>query len=394
MNLNTTYYQSLLEKWKCCILIPVTDHAPYLKELLNSLSDFSPNLIIVRNSSEKETLKPLSEFKKDIKQVHLVHATNPKNVIIKGFEIASDLGYNYALTLSPNHHNTLENIPTFLESLEKEPGSLLIEEENESQAKLNGMHQLKRQLSSISFQIMTGKKLPLTQSNIRLYPIYKLADLRFSTFEFGFETEILVRSIWRGIELITTPTTPNKTIDSQQLNTQNNQLSLKQTFILNAFLITLGLFWYRPRNFFRRLREMNPRQIWNDYVLSSDESNFRLSLAVMLGLFISVSPLWGYQIVTILLLCHLLKLNKIIALIAGNISIPPLIPFVIWGSHKIGGFYVAPPPFREYKAETVSTLSFIQENFYQYFLGSVTLGVFLALLGGIISYILLVFFRK
>ena len=156
----------------------------------------------------------------------------------------------------------------------------------------------------------------------------------------------------------------------------------------------LGLIWYRPYNLFRRLRELNPRQVWNDYVLGSGESNLRLSLAVMLGLFIGVSPLCGYQIVTILLLCHILKLNKVVALITGNISIPPMIPLIIWGSYKIGGFFVEATPIKNISIETEGTFAMIKENLFQYIIGSLTLGLILAVFGGIVSYILLKYFRK
>ena len=148
------------------------------------------------------------------------------------------------------------------------------------------------------------------------------------------------------------------------------------------------------KHFFRRLREMKPRQIWNEYVLSSDESNFRLSLAVMLGLFIGVSPLWGYQILTIIFLCHIFNLNKIIALIVGNISLPPMIPLIIWGSYELGGLFIDASPVRNYKIENIGTFEMIRENLLQYIIGSLTLGTLLAIIGGISSYFIFMVFRS
>ena len=39
-----------------------------------------------------------------------------------------------------------------------------------------------------------------------------------------------------------------------------------------------------------------------------------------------IVPLWGYQMLITLFLAHLFRLNKVIALVAANISIPPMIP--------------------------------------------------------------------
>ena len=46
----------------------------------------------------------------------------------------------------------------------------------------------------------------------------------------------------------------------------------------------------------------------------------------MLGIFMGIVPIWGYQMLATLFLAHVLKLNKVIAIVAANISIPPMIP--------------------------------------------------------------------
>jgi len=45
---------------------------------------------------------------------------------------------------------------------------------------------------------------------------------------------------------------------------------------------------------------------------------------------------WGYQMLATLFLAHVLKLNKVIAIVAANISIPPMIPFLLYGSYLTG----------------------------------------------------------
>ena len=41
-------------------------------------------------------------------------------------------------------------------------------------------------------------------------------------------------------------------------------------------------------------------------------------------IFDGIVPLWGYQMLITLFLAHLFRLNKVIALVAANISIPPI----------------------------------------------------------------------
>ena len=37
------------------------------------------------------------------------------------------------------------------------------------------------------------------------------------------------------------------------------------------------------------------------------------------------------------------KLNRILVLLFSNISVPPMIPFILYGSYKIGGFVLSNP---------------------------------------------------
>lgn len=113
----------------------------------------------------------------------------------------------------------------------------------------------------------------------------------------------------------------------------------------------------------------------------------------MMGLFIGVSPLWGYQIATVLLLAYLFRLNKAIAVVASNISIPPMIPLIIFASLKLGEGVLGQ------QATTMSfstgiSLEAIKLNVFQYVVGSLCLGVLLATVAGVVTYGLLTIFRR
>ena len=49
-----------------------------------------------------------------------------------------------------------------------------------------------------------------------------------------------------------------------------------------------------------------------------------------------IVPIWGYQFVSALLLAHYFKLNKVIVGLAAQISIPPMIPLIVFASLKTG----------------------------------------------------------
>jgi uncharacterized protein (DUF2062 family) len=101
-----------------------------------------------------------------------------------------------------------------------------------------------------------------------------------------------------------------------------------------------------------------------------------------------IVPIWGFQMVTAIAISLFFRLNKALVIIAANISIPPMIPVVIYLSHVTGKLWMGK------KAQSITfsdeiTLEFIHNNFVQYALGAVTLAIAAGFIFGFITYGLL-----
>ena len=127
-------------------------------------------------------------------------------------------------------------------------------------------------------------------------------------------------------------------------------------------------------------------------ILESSDSNFKKSAAIALGIFIGISPFWGFQTVLLFTFAALFRLNKVIAYLASNVSFPPFIPFVIYGSLKMGSFFVSNDA--PLILDSSVTLDDIQKNATQYIVGSLILASVLALSVGLLSYLLLTAFSQ
>lgn len=130
-----------------------------------------------------------------------------------------------------------------------------------------------------------------------------------------------------------------------------------------------------------------------EYFFNSSETNIRLSVAVGVGIFTGIIPIWGFQTVLAIILSFIFKLNKIIMLTVSNFSQPPVTPFIILGSFLLGGLFVnTDAGMFHYNSKTV--YEFIKNNLLQYVVGSIILAVLLALISGITTYYFLYAFRK
>lgn len=115
----------------------------------------------------------------------------------------------------------------------------------------------------------------------------------------------------------------------------------------------------------------------------TNESLFKKSLAVAFGLFMGIVPIWGYQLIIGISLTHLFKLNKPLMIFAANISIPPMIPVIIFFSIKVGEIVLGEQhtiDFTSISLETIKTHSLV------YIVGSCVLAVITGLVGGGLTY--------
>lgn len=106
-----------------------------------------------------------------------------------------------------------------------------------------------------------------------------------------------------------------------------------------------------------------------------------------------IVPIWGFQLGVAITLSFIFRLNKALVIIAANISIPPMIPLILYLSHSTGAFWMGE------KAQRISfssevTFEMVQNNFVQYALGAVTLAAVAGVIFGGVTYIALKLFMR
>ena len=107
-------------------------------------------------------------------------------------------------------------------------------------------------------------------------------------------------------------------------------------------------------------------------------------VSVAVGIFFGIIPIWGYQLITAIAAAYLLKLNKAIVIVAANISIPVLLPVVLYCSLKVGELVTGIST-----ALTLKNISLqnIESNIYIYIIGACVLSVVFAIFMGLVTYI-------
>jgi len=380
-----------IDNLNVCVLIPTYNNEHTLKQVIDGVLQFTQNVIIVNDGSTDSTKQILEDYSQ-LQQIHLQKNKGKGNALRMGFKLAETLNYHFVITLDSDGQHFPEDIPVFVNELEKSENKniILIGARNMSQENVPKKSSFGNKFSNFWFWVETGIKLQDTQSGFRLYPLNALKKLKFYTSKFEFEIEVIVKSVWSGVSI--------KNIPIHILYHQTNRVSHFRPFkdftrisILNTWFVIVTFLFIKPRSIFRKFKKKGVKQIFED-LLANQDTPKKKSLSIALGLFIGISPLWGFQTIIVIFLALLFKLNKTIAFIFSNISIPPFIPFILYASSKIGQYLLGIK--LEYTMKEMTENFEILKHLEAYILGSFSLAIITAATIGVLSYFLLLVLEK
>lgn len=380
-----------MEGMEYCVIIPTYNNEKTLEGVISGVIKITKNIIIVNDGSTDNTNDILKKFS-FLTIISYERNRGKGYAIQKGFEAAIARGYLYAVTIDSDGQHFPEDIVTLISKIDKEPDTLIIGARNLAPEELSKGSSFANRFSNFWYRFLTGIKLTDTQTGFRLYPLKPLSGIRFYTGKYEFELEVLVRAAWRGIRIESVPVRVFYPSRSERVSHFRPFMDFFRIGLLNAIFVIIALIYVKPFSFLKYLRKENLNDFINKQILQSQESNINISLAVALGIFTGILPIWGFQLITAIALAHTFGLSKLITSVAANISIPPMIPIILYLSYVTGGWVMQ----RESNIKFSTNLSIksFENNLIQYVIGSIVLAIILSIFAGIISFIILKRFRK
>lgn len=370
-----------------CVIVPTYNNHKTLARVLDSVSQYTSNVIVVNDGSTDTTSEILKNYP-TLTQIHHPENAGKGKALQNGFKKAIELQYDYAITIDSDGQHFASDIPVFINEIQTNGDALLIGSRNMTQENVPKKSSFGNKFSNFWFWFETGITLEDTQSGYRLYPL-KNTSKRYFTNKFEFEIEVIVRAAWKGVRV--------KNIPIQVLYDPAERVSHFRPFkdftrisILNTVLVTLKLCYIIPRDLVLKLKKKGIKRFLDENILHNEDSILKKSCSIALGTFVGISPFWGFHTLIVIFLAIFLKLNKAIAFAFSNVSLPIFIPFIIFGSLQIGSYFVTTKT--PLKLSTAMTFVDIQNHIVQYVVGSFVLASIMSLFFGLVGYFLLTFF--
>ena len=199
--------------FKPCVVVPVYNHEGAIGAVLAGLLRHEVPCILVDDGSSAacaEVLDALaSQHPQRVTLVRLARNQGKGVAVLRGFERAAQLGHSHVLQIDADGQHDTADVPRFLAQAEAYPAAIIaghpVYDESVPKARLYGRYatHVWVWINTLSFDIKDS------MCGFRVYPVAPVNVLAARCpigARMNFDTDILVRLFWDGLQVVNLPT--------------------------------------------------------------------------------------------------------------------------------------------------------------------------------------------
>lgn len=251
--MDTEYIRLSLKKLHACIVIPTYNNAGTVQQVVAEALSCCEDVLVVNDGSTDNTSDLLHSF--DSKPHIIEYSPNRgKGFALRtAFKEATKMGFDYAITIDSDGQHDIREIPKFVELMQQHPNALIVGSRSLHAPNMPSQNTFANKFSNFWFTVQTAHKLPDTQSGYRVYPLQKIGKMHFYTRRYETELEILVRSAWKGIPLLSIPIQVYYPPQEERVSHFRPRIDFSRISILNTFLCLFAIIYGYPSMLFHKL---------------------------------------------------------------------------------------------------------------------------------------------
>ncbi|MEN6332808.1 MAG: DUF2062 domain-containing protein [Phycisphaerales bacterium] len=373
------------------VVIPVFNQPERLREVAGRCLAVCPRVVIVDDGSDP----PVAPLVADLPVEVLRHEANRGKAA--ALRTASRRlhaqGATHMITLDADGQHDPEDLPRMMEAVRTHPDSLILGVRDFEQGTVPASSRFGRSFGNFWVRVQTGTKVRDIQSGFRAYPLAVIERLPCRSGRYAFEVEIVVRALWGGVKVRDVDVRVHYAEPERRSSHFHKLRDNLRLVVLNTHLTLRSLVPW-PHRQIADLRAPQPVTVWHPLrsiqaLLMERATPSELGLAVALGVFLGAVPLIACHTLAILIAAALLRLNRIAAVAASQLCMPPVVPALcIEAGHylRFGRFLTLQgfgslhdPSFLELGRMGLQCL-------WDWFIGSLLVGSVLALVLGTATY--------
>jgi uncharacterized protein (DUF2062 family) len=374
------------------VVIPVYNQPDRLREVVRRSLVGHPRILVVDDGSNPQVAPLIADLPVEV----LRHEVNQgKGAALRtAARHLREQGAIHMITLDADGQHDPEDLPKMIAELRMHPEALIIGVRDFDSEAVPGSSRFGRAFGNFWVRLQTGARVHDIQSGFRAYPVTLLEALPCLTRRYAFEVEVVVRALWGGVPVREVPVHVHYTQAERRSSHFHKLWDNLRLTLLNTHLTMRSLLPWPHRQVEDANRPMSIT-VWHPLrsirtLLVERATPRELTFAVALGVFLGAVPLIACHTLAILVAAALLRLNRVVAVAASQLCMPPIVPAVcIEVGHLLRcGRFLTLEGVRE-----VGNASFVQLGYmglqclWDWCIGSLPVGVGLALLLGSATYV-------
>jgi uncharacterized protein (DUF2062 family) len=318
-------------------IIPTYNNAASIARVIADVRQYVPDIIAVNDGSTDATAQILGTIGR-ITLVAFDRNQGKGRALQAGFAQALALGFTHAITIDADGQHLTADIPLFIEKGHAERETLWIGSRSiPVDATLPPPRsRFGRRFGNFWYRFITGTILDDTQCGFRLYPLTMITSLTLKGARYEYEQEALIKAAWSGTPVRQIPihlyyqeagerVSHFRTVrDFLRISAVNSRAAFIRCIFPLSTMVVPGA----------TVREKIAHLVKQELRAHATPKKAAFSLA--LGVFIGIFPIHGFQVLCLLGLTLLLRLNRPLAMLGVCISSPPLLPLIIIAAVEIG----------------------------------------------------------
>lgn len=237
---------------KFCVIIPVYNSGNLIADVIKSVIQYAENVIVVNDGSTDGTLSAIRHFEESITLVSYEKNRGKGYALQCGFRKAMEMNFTHAVTMDADGQHLSTDIATLVEKAEIHIDALIVGARKFDNPNMPSGNIFANNFSNFWFTVQTGKRLPDTQTGFRVYPLEKIGKMRLFTSRYEAELEILVRSAWRNIPIVSLPVNVYYPPKNERVSHFRTGKDFFRISVLNTVLCFLAVVYGYPSMLIRR----------------------------------------------------------------------------------------------------------------------------------------------
>lgn len=245
---------------KPCAVVPVYNHSAGIKIVCPGILDHGLPCVLVDDGSDTTCAAVLDSLARGSEHVHLIRFSENRGkgaAVCAALEWAFEQGFSHALQIDADGQHDLSDIPEFVAASKCAPQAV-VTGDREAQGISKARHYGRKLTDWLVWVETLSVQIRDSMCGYRIYPLAQTIALLRSTRvgqRMDFDTDILVRLVWRGITVkqVRTHVVYRPEIPSHfRLFRDNVRVTKMHIFLLTGMLVRLPLLVLRRYEKFER----------------------------------------------------------------------------------------------------------------------------------------------